>query len=161
LKLAIYPGSFDPLPLGHMNIIKRASSIFDRLIICVFVNSGKNPLFSAAERVDMIRRAVSGIPNVEVEHSSELIAEYAMGKGDCVLIKGIRTMTDFEKECQMATVNKKINPALETMFLPSDPEFVYLSSSVVREMARYGRDLREFVPEVIIPDIAARIKNGG
>ena len=109
----------------------------------------------------MIRRAVSGIPNVEVEHSSELIAEYAMGKGDCVLIKGIRTMTDFEKECQMATVNKKINPALETMFLPSDPEFVYLSSSVVREMARYGRDLREFVPEVIIPDIAARIKNGG
>ncbi len=161
MKLAIYPGSFDPVTLGHLNIIQRASSIFDRLIICVLVNSGKNPMFSASERVEMIRRTVSGMPNVEVDQSSELLGEYAKSKGDCVLVKGLRAMSDFEKEFQMAIVNKKINRTLDTMFLSSDSEFMYLSSSVVREMVRYGRDLRDFVPEAVIPYIAERNKNGG
>ncbi len=158
MRVAIYPGSFDPVTLGHLSIIHRAASIFDKLIVCVMVNSGKNPMFDADERVALIQKATRDTPNVEVEHSAGLLADYARQKGSCVIVKGLRAMSDFEREFQMAIVNKKLNPALDTMFLSSDSRYMYLSSSVVREMARYGQNLKEFVPEIVIPDIEAKIK---
>lgn len=158
MKIAIYPGSFDPVTSGHLNIIQRAAKIFDRLIVCVMVNSGKNPMFSQEERVDLIRRVTSDIPNVEVDSSSELLAEYAKRKGGCVIVKGLRAGSDFENEFQMAMINHKINPDLDTMFLTAEHQYMYMSSSTVKELGRYGVDLSEFLPEAIIPDFQERIK---
>ena len=157
MKVAIYPGSFDPITSGHLNIIRRAANIFDKLIVCVMVNSGKNPMFTQGERVDMIRRVVQDIPNVEVDASSELLAEYAKRKGSCVIVKGLRAGSDFENEFQMALINHKINPDLDTMFLTSEHQYMYLSSSTVKELGNYNVDLSEFLPEQIIPAFKKRI----
>src|SRR5699024_2020806 len=110
MKIAIYPGSFDPITSGHLNIIRRASQIFDQLIVCVMVNATKSPMFSQEERVNMIRKVVGDLPNVEVDASCELLAEYAKRKGGCVIVKGLRAGSDFENEFQMALINHKINP---------------------------------------------------
>lgn len=158
MKIAIYPGSFDPVTSGHLNIIRRAAAIFDKLIVCVMVNAGKQPMFSREERVDLIRRVTSDIPNVEVDGSSELLAEYARKKGSCVIIKGLRAGSDFENEFQMAMINRKINPELDTMFLTAEHQYMYMSSSMVKELGRYGADLSDFLPEEIIPDFQERIK---
>ena len=157
MKLAIYPGSFDPVTSGHLNIIRRAANIFDKLIVCVMVNSGKNPMFSREERVELIKKVTSDLPNVEVDCSDELLAEYAKRKGSCVIVKGLRAGSDFENEFQMAMINHKINPNLDTMFLTSDHQFMYLSSSVVKELGRYDVELSDFLPEAIIPDFQTRI----
>ena len=157
MKVAIYPGSFDPITSGHLNIIRRAANIFDKLIVCVMVNSGKNPMFSQDERVDMIRRVVSDLPNVEVDASEELLAEYARRKGSCVIVKGLRAGSDFENEFQMALINHKINPGLDTMFLTAEHQYMYLSSSTVKELGKYHVDLSDFLPEEIIPDFKNRI----
>ena len=159
MKTAIYPGSFDPVTSGHLNIIRRAANIFDHLIVCVMVNAGKNPLFSLEERVDLIRRVTSDIPNVEVYGSQELLAEYARKRGSCVIVKGLRAGSDFENEFQMALINHKINPTLDTMFLTAEHQYMYLSSSTVKELARYDVDLSDFLPEEIIPDFKERIRN--
>ena len=161
MKTAIYPGSFDPITLGHLNIIKRAAVCFDRLIVCVMVNSEKknSGLFTPDERVELIRRVVAKLPNVEVERSSGLISEYARQKKACTLVKGLRAISDYEKELQMATINRKLNPRLDTMFMPSSPKYTYLSSSVVKEMAYYGADLSDFVPREIIDDVNLRMKD--
>ena len=158
MKIAIYPGSFDPVTSGHLNIIRRASKIFDRLIVCVMVNAGKKPMFSQDERVDLIRRVTADLPNVEVDCSSELLAEYAKRKGGCVIVKGLRAGSDFENEFQMAMINHKINPDLDTMFLTAEHQYTYLSSSMVKELGRYNVDLKDFLPEEIIPDFLERIK---
>lgn len=157
MKIAIYPGSFDPVTSGHLNIIRRAASIFDRLIVCVMVNSTKKPMFDQNERVDMIRRVTSDIPNVEVDSSNELLAEYAKRKGSCVIVKGLRAGSDFENEFQMALINHKINPSLDTMFLTAEHQYMYLSSSTVKELGYYDVDLSDFLPEEIIPDFKKRI----
>ena len=157
MKIAIYPGSFDPITSGHLNIIRRAANIFDRLIVCVMVNSAKSPMFSQQERVDMIRSVVQDIPNVEVDSSSELLAEYARRKGSCVIVKGLRAGSDFENEFQMALINHKINPDLDTMFLTSEHQYMYLSSSTVKELGGYNVDLSDFLPEQIIPIFIKRI----
>ena len=159
MKIAIYPGSFDPVTSGHLNIIRRAANIFDRLIVCVMVNSGKKPMFTQEERVDFIRRVTQDIPNVEVDSSDELLAEYAKRKGSCVIIKGLRAGSDFENEFQMALINHKINPELDTMFLTAEHQHMYLSSSIVKELGRFDVDLADFLPEQIIPDFKARISN--
>ncbi len=159
MKVAIYPGSFDPITSGHLNIIRRAANIFDKLIVCVMVNAGKHPMFSLEERVDMIRRVVSDLPNVEVDSSEELLAEYARRKGSCVIVKGLRAGSDFENEFQMALINHKINPGLDTMFLTAEHQYMYLSSSTVKELGKYGVDLSDFLPEEIIPDFKKRIAN--
>ena len=157
MKIAIYPGSFDPITSGHLNIIRRAANIFDRLIVCVMVNSAKSPMFTQDERVDMIRSVVCDIPNVEVDSSSELLAEYARSKGSCVIVKGLRAGSDFENEFQMALINHKINPDLDTMFLTSEHQYMYLSSSTVKELGGYNVELSDFLPEQIIPVFKKRI----
>ena len=157
MKIAIYPGSFDPITSGHLNIIQRAANIFDRLIVCVMVNSAKKPMFTQYERVDMIRNVVQNIPNVEVDSSDELLAEYARRKGSCVIVKGLRAGSDFENEFQMALINHKINPDLDTMFLTSEHQYMYLSSSTVKELGNYDVDLSDFLPEPIIPAFKQRI----
>jgi pantetheine-phosphate adenylyltransferase len=159
MKIAIYPGSFDPVTSGHLNIIRRAANIFDKLIVCVMVNAGKSPMFTLDERVDFIRRVTSDLPNVEVDSSGELLAEYAKQKGNCVIVKGLRAGSDFEYEFQMALINHKINPDLDTMFLTAEHQYTYLSSSTVKELGSYGVDLSDFLPEQIIPDFKARITN--
>ena len=158
MKIAIYPGSFDPITSGHLNIIRRAANIFDRLIVCVMVNSGKNTMFNQRERVDLIRRVTTDLPNVEIDCSNELLAEYARSKGSCVIVKGLRAGSDFENEFQMALINHKINPDLDTMFLTAEHQYMYLSSSVVKELGRYDADLSDFLPEEIIPDFKNRLK---
>ena len=158
MKIAIYPGSFDPVTSGHLNIIQRAAKIFDRLIVCVMVNAGKKPMFTQEERVELIRRVTEGLPNVEVDCSADLLAEYAKRKGSCVIVKGLRAGSDFENEFQMALINHKINPDLDTMFLTAESQFMYLSSSTVKELAGYGVELSDFLPEAIIPDVQERIK---
>ena len=158
MKNAIYPGSFDPVTVGHLNIIRRAAQIFDRLTVCVMVNAGKNPMFSLEERVELIRRVTKDLPNVEVDYSSELLAEYARKKGSCVIVKGLRAGSDFENEFQMAMINHKINPDLDTMFLTAEHQYTYLSSSMVKELGRYNVDLKDFLPEEIIPDFVQRIQ---
>ena len=159
MKTAVYPGSFDPITLGHLNIIKRAAVCFDKLIVCVMVNSEKvnRGLFTEAERVELIRRVVAKLPNVEVDSSSTLIAEYARQRRACTLVKGLRAVSDYENELQMALINRKLNPRLETMFLPSSAKYTYVSSSMVKEMARYGADLSDFVPREIIADIREKM----
>ena len=158
MKIAIYPGSFDPVTSGHLNIIQRAAKIFDKLIVCVMVNAGKRPMFSQEERVELIRRVTGDLPNVEVDCSAELLAEYAKRKGSCVIVKGLRAGSDFENEFQMALINHKINPDLDTMFLTAESQYMYLSSSTVKELGSYGVDLSDFLPEAIIPDFQERIK---
>lgn len=159
MKNAIYPGSFDPVTIGHLNIIRRAADIFDKLTVCVMVNAGKNPMFSLEERVNLIRRVTKDLPNVEVDSSSELLAEYAKRKGKCVIVKGLRAGSDFENEFQMAMINHKINPDLDTMFLTAEHQYTYLSSSVVKELGRYNVELSDFLPQEIIPDFQRRINN--
>ena len=159
MKIAIYPGSFDPITSGHLNIIRRAANIFDRLIVCVMVNSGKSPMFTQQERVDLIRRVTKDLPNVEVDASGELLAEYARKKGKSVIVKGLRAGSDFENEFQMAMINHKLNPDLDTMFLTAEHQYTYLSSSMVKELGRYGVDLTDFLPSEIIPDFQRKIQD--
>ena len=157
MKTAIYPGSFDPITLGHINIIKRAAQAFDKVIVCVMVNHDKKPMFTAEERVELLRRVTADIPNVEIAHSDRLLAEFARERGCGVIVKGLRAMSDFEREFQMALINRKLNPGLDTMFLTAEHQFMYLSSSIVKEMGRYDADLREFLPEQIIDDFRSRL----
>lgn len=157
MKIAIYPGSFDPITSGHLNIIRRAANIFDKLIVCVMINAGKHPMFSQEERVDLIRRVTQDLENVEVDSSNELLADYARRRGSCVIVKGLRAGSDFENEFQMALINRKINPELDTMFLTADSQYMYLSSSTVKELGYYGVHLSDFLPEEIIPDFQQKI----
>lgn len=158
MKIAIYPGSFDPVTSGHLNIIRRAATIFDKLIVCVMVNAGKNPMFTLTERVELIQRITKDLPNVEVDSSNELLADYAKRRGSCVIVKGLRAGSDFENEFQMALINHKINPELDTMFLTAESQYMYLSSSAVKELGAYGVDLSDFLPIEIIPDFQKRIQ---
>ncbi len=159
MTTAIYPGSFDPITLGHLNIVRRAAKVFDKVVVCVMVNSSKNPMFSVEERVELIERVVARFDNICVEASHVLLAEYVNRFENPVLIKGLRAVSDFESEFQMALINKKINSRLETVFLTASEKYTYLSSSVVKEMARYGADLSEFVPREIIKDVEERSQN--
>lgn len=160
MKIAVYPGSFDPITLGHLNIIRRAAVVFDKVIVCVMVNSEKKPMFNLEERVELVKRVTERLNNVEVDNSDLLLAEYVRRRGANAIVKGLRAMSDFEKEFQMAIINKKMYPELETVFLTASEKYTYLSSTVVKEMARYGADLGEFAPREIIEDIIAKTNNG-
>ena len=161
MKTAIYPGSFDPITLGHLNIITRAALCFDKLIVCVMVNSQKHGLFTPEERVELIRKVVSQLPNVEVDCASVLLAEYARRRRARVIVKGLRAVSDFESEVQMAMVNRKLNPNVDTIFMPSHEKYTYLSSTVVKEMVRYGAELSDFLPREIIADVKQKMQGSG
>ena len=160
MSTAIYPGSFDPVTLGHLNIIKRAAACFDKLIVCVMINSKKQGMFTPEERVELLRRSTARFPNVEVDYSNELLADYAKQKNACAIVKGLRAVSDFEYEFQMALANRKLNPELDTVFLMTSAEYMYLSSSIVKDIAVHGGGVADFVPEGIMQDIVRRIRKG-
>ena len=159
--LAIYPGSFDPITLGHLNVIKRAAKIFDHIIVCVGSNPNKKTFFTMEERVNQVKQVCARFSNVEVDCSDKLLADYCRTKGGHIIIRGLRAMSDFEHECQMANFNRKMNSDLDTFFLVADSKYTYLSSTAVREMAQYGADLSEFVPREILQEIVEKFGNGG
>lgn len=156
-KIAVVPGSFDPVTNGHLDIIERTASLFDRVYVCVLRNGAKKPLFSTEERMDLIRRVTGHLPNVTVESFDGLLVNYARDKGAGFIIKGLRAVSDFEYEFQMAQTNKTLNPQVETFFITTGRSYSYLSSSIVKEVARYGGDISDFVPAEIEKDIIEKI----
>ena len=157
-RIAVCPGSFDPVTLGHLDIMTRASKLFDRVIVLVSVNPAKNPCFSAEERVEMIKEVTKDIDNIEVDVLNGLLAEYVKNIKATAIVKGLRALTDFEYEFQQALANKKLYPDAETVFLTTSAENMYLSSSVVKQIATFDGDISSFVPDVIRDDILSRIK---
>ncbi|MBP5595212.1 MULTISPECIES: pantetheine-phosphate adenylyltransferase [Pseudobutyrivibrio] len=159
MNRAIYPGSFDPITFGHLDIIKRASKLCDELIIGVLNNKQKNPLFSIDERVNMIKELTENLGNVKVECFEGLLVDFAKKKDAQVIIRGLRAVTDFENEIQLAQSNKVQYPELETLFMTTSLKYSYLSSTVAKEFASYGGDISLFVPKEIIPLIEAKFKD--
>ena len=156
--IALCPGSFDPVTIGHLDIITRASKMFNKVIVVVASNSTKNCSFTPEERVELIKKCIPELQNVSVVHFGGLLADYAAQTGATAIIKGLRAMSDFEYEFQMALTNKKLNPNIETLFLTTAAENMYLSSSMVKQIASMGGDISSFVPAVIMQDIIKRIK---
>ena len=158
---AVCPGSFDPVTSGHLDIIRRAASMFDRVIVLVVTNLAKQPMFTKEERMDFLRRATSGLENVEVDSYGGLLADYAREHDARVIVKGLRALSDFEYEFQMALTNRRLNPEAETVFLTTTAENMYLSSSLVKQVATLGGEISDFVPACIVPDIRQKIGNAG
>jgi len=158
MKIAIYPGSFDPVTNGHKDIIDRASRIFDKLIVAVLENPRKAPLFTTEERLEMLRVIAHSYPNVEIDFFCGLLIDYAKLKNCYILVKGLRAMSDFEFEFQMALVNRKLDPRLETMFMMTNNRYSYLSSSIVKEIALYGGDVCELVPSEVYNQVLRKIR---
>ena len=157
MRIAVYPGSFDPITLGHMDIIRRAASCFDKVLVCVMVNCDKKqPMFSREKRLELIRKSVAEFSNVEVELWDGLLADYAAKRNASILVKGVRNMTDFDLEMQMARINKGILPTLETVFLPASAEYEHFSSTMAREMIRYGQPLEQYVPAPVAAELKDR-----
>ncbi len=158
MKIAVCPGSFDPVTLGHMDIIRRAARMFDRVVVVVLTNVSKKPLFSREERVDLLNRATAELPNVEIDCYDGLLADYMKLKKADVIVKGLRAMSDFEYEFQMALTNRQLNPEVETAFLTTTAEHMYLSSSLVKQVASFNGDISGFVPACILDDILHKIE---
>ncbi len=156
-RIAVCPGSFDPVTLGHRDIIQRASKLFDKVIVVVSVNAMKNPSFTAVERVKLIEKVTADLDNVVIDINDGLLADYVKNVGACAIIKGLRAVSDFEYEFQMALANKILYDGAETVFLTTSAENMYLSSSVVKQIASFGGDITHFVPECILEDIKDRL----
>ena len=151
MKIAIYPGSFDPITLGYLDIIRRAADCFDKVYVCVMVNcEKKNPMFTSQQRLELIQKSVEELPNVEAELYGGLLADYAVSRG-AVIVRGARNASDFDVEYQLALINRTIHPELDTMVLPASAEYQHFSSSMAREMIRYHQPLEKYLPEAIIP----------
>ena len=157
-RIAVCPGSFDPVTLGHLDIIQRASKLFDKVIVLISVNAAKKPSFSSTERVMMIQQVTKDLDNVVIDILDGLLADYVRDVGAIAIVKGLRAVSDFEYEFQMALTNKKLAPDVETLFMTTRSEYMYLSSSTVKELGRYDVDLSQFLPQEIIPDFQERIK---
>ena len=158
MRLAVYPGSFDPITNGHLDIIERASRIYDKVIVGVLNNASKTPLFTAEERREQISGVISGFDNVEVDVFDGLLVDFVKSKRASVIVKGLRTVADFEYEFQMALLNKALNPEYETVFLMTDSKYSYISSSMVKELAGFNGDLTGLVPGEIIEKIKQKYK---
>ena len=154
MKIAVCPGSFDPITLGHLDIIRRAAALFDRVLVCVMTNGEKDRgMFPPQRRLELARLAVREMPNVEAELWQGLLADYARQRGAAFLVKGVRCVTDFDNEYQMAWINQGLAPELETVLLPARPEFIYFSSTMAREMIRYGQKLERYLPSAVAEEI--------
>ncbi len=149
MKKAIYPGSFDPVTYGHIDIIQRAAEIFDELLVAILNNTAKTPLFSVDERVNILKEVVKDIPNVTVQSYEGLLVDFAMANDAGVIVRGLRAVTDFEYELQLAQTNSVLNSGVDTMFLTTSLRYAYLSSSTVKEVASYGGDISKFVPPFV------------
>ncbi len=156
---AIYPGSFDPVTYGHIDIIRRSALITDRLVVAVLINAGKSPLFSMEERVEMLQEAVKDIKNVEVKAFSGLTVDFARKENANMMIRGLRAVTDFEYELQLSQINRKLAPDIDTVFLTTNLNYAYLSSSIVKEVASYHGDISEFVPEFVAEKVKSKMKD--
>ena len=156
----VYPGSFDPVTNGHLDIIERCSKKFTKVIVAVLNNSTKNCLFTNEERTQLLKKTTAHLKNVEIDSFSGLLSEYAVQKNCNTMVRGLRAVSDYEYEMQMALVNKKLNENLETLFMVSSSEFVYLSSSIVKEISMLGGDIGWFVPEAVEKALQAKIKGG-
>ncbi len=159
MKIAICPGSFDPVTKGHVDVITRTAKMFDKVIVVVMINYHKpERAFTAEERVDLLKRCTANLKNVEIDMYSGLLAEYAKIRGAVAIVKGLRAVSDFENEFQQALTNKKLNPDLETVFVTANAENMFLSSSVVKQVCEFGGDISDFVPEEVRDDIIKRLK---
>ncbi len=158
MRVAICPGSFDPVTLGHLDIIRRASKLFDKVVVAVLLNMDKNTWFTIGERIDLLKKATAGIPNVEIAGFEGLLVDFAKQKRACAIVKGLRAVSDFEYEFQMALTNSKLDPNVETLFLTTSSENMYLSSSIVKQVGLLGGDIKPFVPECVHDEILLRIK---
>lgn len=159
MRIAVYPGSFDPITMGHLDIIKRASVMFDKLIITVMSNAKKTPVFTPEERVELIKKATVGIDNIEVDTYPGLLAEYTKMKGAQFIVRGLRAVSDFEYEFQMALTNRKLNPDADTIFLTTSAEYMYLSSSIVKEIIKNGSIVKDAIPDAISDEVIERIRS--
>ena len=157
MQTAIYPGSFDPITIGHMDMIRRASKMFDRVVVCIVVNPAKHPSFTVEERLDQVKRVTASIPNVSVDTWTGLLVDYAAKYENPIVVRGLRALSDFEYEFMMSLTNKKLYPKMETMFLASDERYMYLSSSTVREIASYGGDISAFDPAEILDELMKKL----
>lgn len=160
MKLAICPGSFDPVTLGHLDIIVRASKLFDKVIVVVMSNAAKSPLFTQVERLELLQKTIDeyGISNVTVDCYDGLLADYAKMRNATAIVKGLRAVSDFEYEFQMALTNRKLYPEAETVFLTTAAENLYLSSSLVKQIGRLDGDISDFVPACILPEIKEKLR---
>ena len=148
-KTAIYPGTFDPLTNGHLSIIKRALKIFDKVVVAILINPSKTPLFSLEERIDMLNEIFKNEENVEIDTFNGLLIDYAVKKKSCVIVRGLRALSDFEYEFQMALMNRKLNRDIQSVFLMTDYKWFYISSTIIKEAARYGGDIKGLVPSIV------------
>ncbi|WP_058303872.1 pantetheine-phosphate adenylyltransferase [Gorillibacterium timonense] len=155
-SVAVCPGSFDPVTYGHLDIVTRAAEVFDKVIVAVLNNTSKQPLFTVQERVDLLKEVTKDIPNVEVDHFDDLLINYMTEKNAHVIVKGLRAVSDFEYELQMASVNRKLNEEIETFFMMSSNQYSYLSSSVVKQIARFGGPVNDLVPESVEQALRAK-----
>ena len=157
MKTAIYPGSFDPITLGHLDIIRRAAACVDQLYVCVMVNAEKkNQMFTPEQKLQLVQKAVEDLPNVEAELGPGLLADYARERDSRILVKGLRHATDFDQEYQMAAINKGLCADLETVFLPASAAYQHFSSTMVREMIRYGQPMEKYVPAAVVNELNKR-----
>ena len=156
MRRAIYPGSFDPATYGHIDMIERSAKIVDELVVAVLRNSAKNPLFSVEERVSMLEEITEHLPNVYIRSFDGLLIDYAREVGASIIVRGLRAVTDFEYELQIAQTNRIVNSQIDTVFLTTSLEYAYLSSTIVKEVASYGGDISHFVPEGLIGRIYAK-----
>ncbi|WP_276352552.1 pantetheine-phosphate adenylyltransferase [Cohnella caldifontis] len=148
-RIAVYPGSFDPVTMGHLDIIRRAAKQFDRLIVSVLNNTTKSPLFSVEERVELLKEIAKDLPNVEVDYFRDLLVRYMRSKQAHIIIRGIRSVTDFEYELQMASMNRQLDEGIDTIFMMTNPKYSYLSSSIVKEIAKFHGNVSDLVPPVV------------
>ncbi|MDD2482348.1 MAG: pantetheine-phosphate adenylyltransferase [Lutispora sp.] len=157
MKIGVYPGSFDPVTNGHLDIIERGAKLFDKLIVGVLINNNKSPLFSLEKRIEFLEYSCKGIPNIEVESFSGLLIEFMKNKNAKTIVKGLRAVSDFEYEFQMALMNRKLNPEIETIFMMTNNKYSYLSSSLIKEVAKFGGCVKGLIPEIVEKELYKKI----